>query len=545
MKKIFWFLASCLVVCVGYVHASVIPNGFAVEVNPSTFDVNQAVDVTIRAIDAQGNTIVDYDGYVFADVISDTQWVSLWYDDFVVPGEGVIFFEPWDLWVKTLSKSLIIRKNGNFVFKVHDLYDDTIFGQRSVIVGTQQQNAANSITITTPSSWWVETASAITVLADTDWLINSPYQLLLNGLPSVTWTTNAQWSINAIVTWLQEGSNTIQIRIVDVNNIVLWQSPIVRFTYQSIADEFFYGLQILPSSQTKQWDKLVFNVSTSDAVSTAELILGTGKTYPMDRDTAGKYLKQVLIEDKWTIPVSLRLNAWGNTKLYQNVASLTVQESIAIGLIKFYTPSVDKSSLMMMWQVIGQAPSFIVRYWTNKDALNQEMQINTNEIEIKNIVPTNVYYFQIIPADEDGNVIGTPSEIKEVDPSLLQAQVTCIVDGIQLRNEEIDGKFYFIWDAVENAEKYLVYRSDSPTTILSEMRKIDETTLTRFEYPFNADALQEEYAYYAVVAVCPDGKEIQIDQVKEVQVWPYDTILLALLSSILFYSIWVLYRRSI
>jgi hypothetical protein len=173
---------------------------------------------------------------------------------------------------------------------------------------------------------------------------------------------------------------------------------------------------------------------------------------------------------------------------------------------------------MMTWQVIGQAPSFIVRYGTNKDALTQELTVSTNEIEITNIVPTNVYYFQIIPADANGNVIGTPSEIKEIDPSSLQAQVTCIVDGIVLRNEEIEGKYYFIWDAVENAEKYIIYRSETPTTILSEMRKVGETTSTRFEYPFNKNALQEEFAYYAVVAVCADGKEIQIDQVKKVEV---------------------------
>lgn len=545
MRKILWLFISCLVVSIGYVYASAIPSGFVVEVNPNTFDVNQAVDVTIRAIDANGNTIVDYDGYVFADIISDTQWVSLWYDDFVVPGEWVIFFEPGDLWVKTLSKSLIIRKNGNYVFKVHDLYDDTIVGQRSVVVWTPQQNSSATITITTPSSWWIEIASAITVLADAGWLSNSPYQLLLNGLPSVTWTTNAQWSINAIITGLQEGSNSIQIKILDLNGIVLGQSSVVNFKYESIADDFFYGLQILPSTQTKQWDKLVFNVSTSDAVSSVELILGTGRKYPMDRDTAGKYLKTVLIEDKWQVVVSVRLDAGGNMKMYQNIASLTVQENVAIWLTKFYTQSVDKSALTMMWQVIWQAPSFIIKYGTNKDALTQEMKVNTNEIEIKNIIPTNVYYFQIIPADSNGNVIWTPSEIKEIDPSLLQAQISCIVDGIQLRNEQIDDKYYFVWDAVENAEKYLIYRSDSVTTILSEMRKINETTSTRFEYPFNKDALQEEYAYYAVVAVCPDGKEIQIDQVKEVQVWPYDTILLALISSILFYSVWALYRRSI
>jgi len=53
----------------GTTYASVIPDGFIVEVNPSTFDINEAVDVTIKAIKTDGTVIKDYDGIVMVELV--------------------------------------------------------------------------------------------------------------------------------------------------------------------------------------------------------------------------------------------------------------------------------------------------------------------------------------------------------------------------------------------------------------------------------------------------------------------------------------------
>jgi len=49
------------------------------------------------------------------------------------------------------------------------------------------------------------------------------------------------------------------------------------------------------------------------------------------------------------------------------------------------------------------------------------------------------------------------------------------------------------------------------------MQKVTETTETRFEYPFNKSAKQEKYTYYAVQAICKDGKALVIQDVKKIQ----------------------------
>ncbi|MEI7920043.1 MAG: hypothetical protein WCH65_08015 [bacterium] len=41
------------------VHAAS-PDAFLVEVSPSSFDVNQAVDITIKAVKANGEIVKDY-----------------------------------------------------------------------------------------------------------------------------------------------------------------------------------------------------------------------------------------------------------------------------------------------------------------------------------------------------------------------------------------------------------------------------------------------------------------------------------------------------
>jgi len=63
-------------------HAATQPDAFIVEVQPSSFDVNEAVDITIKAVTANGDIVKDYQGDVFIEIdgIADTA-------DYVVPSE--------------------------------------------------------------------------------------------------------------------------------------------------------------------------------------------------------------------------------------------------------------------------------------------------------------------------------------------------------------------------------------------------------------------------------------------------------------------------
>lgn len=75
------------------------PDAFIVEVIPSSFDVNEAVDLTIKAVKADGEIITDYLGDVFIEIegIVDTA-------DYTVPSDGLYDFKAVDQGKKLFSK---------------------------------------------------------------------------------------------------------------------------------------------------------------------------------------------------------------------------------------------------------------------------------------------------------------------------------------------------------------------------------------------------------------------------------------------------------
>lgn len=87
-----------------HVHAAN-PDAFIVEVEPSSFDVNEPVDITIKAVTANGDIVQDYQGDVFIEIegIVDTA-------DYTVPSDGLYTFLPQDQGVKLFSKGLSIKK---------------------------------------------------------------------------------------------------------------------------------------------------------------------------------------------------------------------------------------------------------------------------------------------------------------------------------------------------------------------------------------------------------------------------------------------------
>lgn len=100
-------MAICMIAAgfgITAVHAAD-PDAFIVEVSPSSFDVNEAVDITIKAVTANGDIVKTYQGDVFIEIegIVDTA-------DYTVPSDGLYTFLPEDQGVKLFSKGLIIKK---------------------------------------------------------------------------------------------------------------------------------------------------------------------------------------------------------------------------------------------------------------------------------------------------------------------------------------------------------------------------------------------------------------------------------------------------
>ena len=529
--SILWFFGGFFAI----VFAS--PAAFIVEVEPSSFEINESVDLTIRAVDADNQTVEDYDGDVRIEIL----WAD--FDDYTVPSDWLYTFTPQDLWEKTFSKWLQVNTQWTFTVRVEALFDEEIYGETSIIVGQGIDDVEENVIITSPSQWWIEVSAAITVLGSVPSLPNSPYQILLNGDAAWDWTTTNAGDISSVVTGAQEWENTLQIQILDSDDIVLWKSSLQTFTYDPLTDETFQWIDITPWTSLRQWDRPVFTVDTSDNVTSVTLSLSNGQVSPMDRIVAGSFSKTVLLEDDGEIQVSLSIVVDGNTTNYEDVMTLDVSENIGIWEVRYFADSVDKSALQLIWEPIGSVLRFSVEYGTSSSNLNQSREVSSTGITIQNINPELTYYFQITPVDTPWNAIGTPSDIITVDPSTLAQDVVCIVEGIELFTEKVWDNYYLKREPVENASNYTVYRSDTPTDRISAMEKVWETTTTQFQYMFDRYADTETFAYYAVQAECDNGESLQVWSIQEVEVGPMDTILIVILTSLLIYLMYMFMYR--
>lgn len=518
-------------------HAATQPDAFIVEVQPSSFDINEAVDITIKAVTANGDIVRDYEWDVFIEVdgIADTA-------DYVVPSEWLYTFLPQDQWVKLFSKGLIVKRQGTFAVKVSDIINESIAGEKTIIVGNSNNaSATESITIVSPATDGIEKNNVINVIANAPQLPNSPYDIFLNNSIVAQGTTDTIGDINAYISGVIAGQNLLQIKITNAQNEIIGESESMRFTYSPIRDGVFDSIQILPGTKVKQWSKATFNISTSDSVTSAQIKLSDGRTLPMDRSTAWLFTKEITMTTDGTIDIGANLINAGQTKSYTGIAVVIVEKSISIGKIRLYSDSVDKTKLNVTWETVGTADKYKVQYGTSDITLDQFVIVPSNEIIVENLTIWSTYYFQITPLDSNETVIGEASAITQ---TTIGEELSCIVKNITVSDQKIGDKYYLVWSGVENANAYIIYRSDFETNDSSKMVKVGETTGTMFEYPFNKASKTEQYAYYLVEASCKDGTNLKIDNAKKIQVGPVENILLFIVIALFGYCIYRLYKYS-
>lgn len=518
-------------------HAATQPDAFIVEVQPSSFDVNQAVDITIKAVTANGDVVKNYQWDVFIEIdgIADTS-------EYTVPSDGLYTFLPQDQGVKLFSKWLIIKRSGTFAVKVSDIINESIAGQKTIIVWNTSSSAdIENVSIISPAADGIEKNNVVNVIANAPTLPNSPYQIFLNNSIVSQGTTDIIGDINTYISGVVAGQNLLQIKVSNTSNEIIGQSESMRFSYSPIKDGIFDSIQILPSTKIKQGNKATFNISTSDGVTSAQITLSDGRTLPMDRSTVWAFSKEISMNTDGTFDVwAILISAWV-TKTYTGIAVIIVDKSISVGKIRLYSDSVDKSKLNVTWETMGTAPKYKVQYGTSESLLDQFVTVPTNEIIVGNLSIGQTYYFQITPLDANETAIWTPSSVVN---TLVGSDLSCVVKDITVVSQKIWDKYYLTRSGVENADKYIVYRSDFETSDSSKMQKVGETTGTMFEYPFNKATKKEQYAFYLVEAACKDGTNLKIDNAKKIQVWPVENILLFIVIALFGYCVYKLYRYS-
>lgn len=533
LKKIVSILSFAAIVFLWNVAFAEI-DWFSIDVK-DTINLWEAVDFTVAAI-KDGEIFKEFSWYVVFDII-DKNWNALDSELYTISSYWYYNFIDTDQWTKTFSKWLEIRKAWDYTIRVNGI-DEWAWSTSIKVLWESGAQQTETINIVYPIDWSTEAKGYVTVMWSCEKLKNSPVIVYLNDRAVWSGHTDAKWDFSILVPDLLSWGNEIQAKIVDINNLVLWESPTISIKYQQLEDERYKGVEILPSNSVKQWDKITLNVKTEDSVNSAQLILSNWLKYSMDRIWQWLFSKEIEATFTWAIDISVSLTINSDEKIYEKADTISVREYVWVKNIKFTTTGIDWSQVIVSWETIGNIPRYQITYWTGKTDLTKSTVVASTSILIENLEKDTTYYFQIIPQDEDSHTSWDPSDVVEYRPSAL----ACVVKWIKVVTEKIGDNYYLVRDPVENAISYEVYRSDRAD--MTDSRLVWSLTGTRFQYLYNPDATKDEYAFYQVQAICPDWKNVVVDKAQKVKVWPVENMLLIIIISIFVYSLYRLNKIS-
>ena len=562
MKRL---LASSLMITFFGVTFAVSPDAFQIEVSPSSCAVNQAVDLTIKAIKNK-QVMKNYTGMVFMSVdgIAKDSASKLKLTDATISNGGILEMGLADQWVKKYTKGLLITKPGNFTVSVADFTQDTISWSTTVMVSSDFKAEVRNIQILSPSAWSEENQSTINVMATADTLPNARVQILLNDALAKETTTDANGLINDTISGLKVGTNVLQIKALSVTNEQVGSSEKLVFTYQGQSDNLLKSFTATPNQNLKVWNKVRFELTTEDNVSSAKLIFPDNKEYPLDKEKDGLFSKELMLTQTGSLDIASELSA-GPTlnKKYDKMLTLEVADNTQIWEVKIQALTALAGAIQLDWKVIGwSSPAYAIQYGLTKDDLAGTAITKETTATLSGFTYGKDYFFKIQPLSIQNIADGLPSDVLEFTMPIASwtgpnqtalsasglemtpdhptaALPTCVVKNIKVSTQKIGNKYYLVRNKIENATKYLVYKSDFADN--SDKSFLGETELTRFEYPFDKTSKEDVYAYYTVEALCADGNKAVLTEAQKVKVGPVEDMMLILTLTMLGYLIYRLY----
>ena len=562
MKRL---LASSLMITFFGVTFAVSPDAFQIEVSPSSFAVNQAVDFTIKAIKNK-QVMKNYTGMVFMSVdgIAKDSASKLKLTDATISNGGILEMGLADQWVKKYTKGLLITKPGNFTVSVADFTQDTISWSTTVMVSSDFKAEVRNIQILSPSAWSEENQSTINVMATADTLPNARVQILLNDALAKETTTDANGLINDTISGLKVGTNVLQIKALSVTNEQVGSSEKLVFTYQGQSDNLLKSFTATPNQNLKVWNKVRFELTTEDNVSSAKLIFPDNKEYPLDKEKDGLFSKELMLTQTGSLDIASDLSAGPTlSKKYDKMLTLEVADNTQIWEVKIQALTTLAGAIQLDWKVIGwSSPAYGIQYGLTKDDLAGTAITKETTATLSGFTYGKDYFFKIQPLNIQNIADGLPSDVLEFTMPIASwtgpnqtalsasglemapdhptaALPTCIVKNIKVSTQKIGNKYYLVRNKIENATKYLVYKSDFADN--SDKSFLGETELTRFEYPFDKTSKEDVYAYYTVEALCADGNKAVLTEAQKVKVGPVEDMMLILTLTMLGYLIYRLY----
>lgn len=548
MKKIFSFLVACAL-STGFilVHiATAASNVVQLEItSPTSTKAGEAIDITVRAVDKDKNTVTGYRGAIIfnTDNIGDTV---------PMPGKSYTFTAD-DAGKKTFSKWLIFKKSGKQKVYVTDV-SEAISGEAIITVhpaDTGPNQDASKITIITPEDGTKITSDTVMI----SWKArkNSKMNIKLNGKNVGTVVTDDSGIFTKTLGEITQENNILIAELIGADNTVLATSPEVKFAKRMTANTT-YGVSISPASTVEASSPISITVDATAGL--AELTVGIdGSVLVAKESTSGKYVLETVAPSKeWNYTITIaQKDALGQSKSHEADTKLVVTPKMeapkpvpAFKNIK----TVSRDDRVIFDFSVENAStdlhSFKIAYGTDANSLSNEVntfsldRIGSQEVSGGYTwyiawLDEGTYTFKIYGRTREGALI---SDLVSEPIVVTVGKTSCTIGNVgDLSIQTNKTQSIVSWAALTGAVSYNVYKvSDSDDYTL--VKNVKEPKYTIHLAPWAVT-----YDKFAIKALCDDSTEsTNYSEITKVQSGPWFLAFVVIASALI--GVFVIRRKS-
>lgn len=413
-SKIIQFLIASMTVSFSTVYANI--DSFEIDISPKQAKVGDAVDITIKALDASGNVFRDYawDILIFSD--TDLRAEFPW-----VLSDNTYKFKTTDQWVVKFENAVKFSQSWKQFINVYDSANEDVFGIGEITISTTDVASVSNteIVINNPSSGTTIGNSTIKVTGKTE--KNYAVEITLNASEKFETISNGEWMFDVEITGLESWQNSLVATILDAEGTIIGTSQEVIVNFDDLVP-LIRSIKTTPENTIEAESSFDIEITSNPWLNEVKVILDdfiqTLQEWP-----AGTYkasLTAPKIEGNYKIDVIL-INEIGTeteikaakeiliTPIPQNAADEPVVELTCEELaqdLEVKNPKVVKmkSKSVITWDETQKAASYNV-YKKNRTSWELELVENVTQPKIEiNIVWDVVEYddFVIKAVLDDG-----------------------------------------------------------------------------------------------------------------------------------------------
>lgn len=500
---------------------------------PTTAKVNEAIDVTIRAIDAEKKVVEDYKGSII--------FVSKNFGD-VIPSQGKsITFSAEDKWQKVFSKGVIFKTPGKQEILVMDVSDSPEWKATITITPADATSGSGqeSVTIITPEN--NSKISGDTVIVSGKTKKNSKVSIILNGQEAGTAVTDSDGLFNKNITGITQDKNILSVAVLDGNNATIGKSTDINFEKIGSTSSI-QNVLISPESNIIAGDQITFTVEATPGLSNVSITLEKS-TLEAKASGEGKYTLTTVAPSasgSYSIDVTAT-DSLGKSITKEKVLSFTVAEkkvevpAATFKNIKAGTKDKRVTLNFFLENANPEIEKFKIVYGENATSLTKEVltyasgkilqKDGSYTWYIDNLEP-KAYTFKILGIKWDGTLIAG-LESDAINTTI--GATTCTVANVgDIHIVSDASKSMLSWTSVTGALSYNVYKLWANGEY-NLVQNIKENTYTL--YLASGAVTHDDFA---VKALCDQNTE-SADYTKavKVQTGPGMTAILVILSGII------------